>query len=75
MQMEMSREVRIFELHIRCENCLRESLRAVEVPNVDDAPSDEDELMESGFLGSLRFSCRRCEGTIGRLFGVSRRRS
>ena len=75
MQMEMTRDVRIFDLHIRCENCLRETMRAVEVPKVDDAPSDEDELVESGYLGAMRFVCRRCDGTIGRLFGVAQRRS
>ncbi|RVL61042.1 hypothetical protein [Sinorhizobium meliloti] len=65
---------RVFTLHIRCDNCLRESSRTVEVPAVDDAPCDVDELMESGFLGALRFNCV-CAGVVGQIIGISQERS
>ena len=74
MQLAIGGSSRRFELIIRCENCMRESVRCVPVPDVDDAPSDVDELIESSFLGNMRFSCRKCEGVIGLLVGASRLR-
>lgn len=65
---------KFFTLHIRCDNCLRESSRTVEVPAVDDAPCDVDELVESGFLGELRFNCV-CAGLVGQIIGISQERS
>lgn len=70
MQLAYSKPAMAFELHIRCENCTRESVRLLEVPDVDDAPQDVEELAESGLLSGLRFCCARCEGVIGRLFAV-----
>ncbi len=67
----VSRKVPTFELFIRCENCLRESLMVVEVPDVDDAPRDADQLADSNFLANLRFTCRHCRGNIGCVFGVA----
>ena len=64
---------RTFELHIRCESCLKESVCEVNVPAVPDAPADVDELVESSYLSSLAYCCGRCEGVIGRLFAVNRR--
>lgn len=72
MQLWSGGSSRKFELQIRCENCRRETARHVSVPDVDDAPSDVDELVESGFLASLRFSCVNCESAIGRLVGACR---
>jgi hypothetical protein len=60
-----------FTLHIRCVNCLRESIKALEVPLVDDAPLDPDELMESAFLDGVRYRCGQCEGMAGQIFGIS----
>lgn len=62
-------------LHIRCENCLRESSKLLEVPSGTDVPTDAYALEESGLLNNLTFFCRPCESTIGRLFGISGVRS
>lgn len=70
MQLAYSKPSSAFELHIRCENCSRESVRLLEVPDVDDAPQDVEDLAESGLLSGLRFCCARCECVIGRLFAV-----
>jgi hypothetical protein len=59
-----------FRLHIRCSNCLRESMRLLEVPAVADAPSDPDELMDSAYLENMPFCCAYCESIIGRLVGI-----
>ncbi|KNY18487.1 hypothetical protein AKG11_05070 [Shinella sp. SUS2] len=59
-----------FTLHLRCDNCMRESTRDIELPVGDDIPRDADELIESAFLGSLKFNCRPCGGVIGRLIGI-----
>lgn len=75
MQLAYSRPSLAFELHIRCENCARESVRVVEVPDVDDAPQDVEALVDSGLLAGLRYSCAKCEGVIGRLFAVMPLRS
>jgi hypothetical protein len=39
-----------FTLHIRCDNCLRESRRVIEIPLADEVPRDAEELIESAFL-------------------------
>jgi hypothetical protein len=62
---------RTFTLFIRCENCLRETMRDLNVPPGDDAPSDADELIDSGFLNNLSFCCGHCDSAIGRLVGVN----
>ncbi|ARM12097.1 MULTISPECIES: hypothetical protein [Rhizobium] len=71
MQLLISEASRQFELQIRCENCMRESARLISVPRIDGAPSDVEELLESGFLRSLRFSCAKCDSAIGILVAVS----
>lgn len=60
-----------FELHIRCENCMRESVKTVDVPDVDEAPIDPEDLVDSAFLQSIPYSCRPCGGVIGRLFKIA----
>lgn len=60
-----------FTLQIRCENCLRESEREVEMPVGEGVPRDAEELIESVFLEKLPFRCRPCGGVIGRLVGIS----
>ena len=59
-----------FKLHIRCENCQRESSRVIEVPEADDAPVDPEDMIDSAFLQSIPYSCRPCGGVIGRLFKI-----
>ncbi len=74
MTVALRRRPRLFTLHIRCDNCLRESARTIEVPPVDDAPCDVDELVESGFISALRFNCV-CAGLVGQIIGISQERS
>lgn len=59
-----------FTLHIRCENCMRDSVKVVELPIGDDAPRDPDELIDSAFLGSLSFNCQPCGSVIGQIIGI-----
>lgn len=71
MGLALRRDYRSFHLHIRCENCLRETMRVIEVPPGDGSPDDADELIESGFLGNMNFCCSHCDCVIGQLFGIS----
>ena len=71
MGLALQKPYRAFRLHIRCENCLRETTRALSVPPGDYSPSDADELIESGFLANMAFQCGHCECVIGQLFGIS----
>lgn len=59
-----------FTLHIRCENCMRDSMKVVDVPIGDDAPRDADDLTESVYLRTIPFRCRPCGSVIGRLVGI-----
>jgi hypothetical protein len=70
MQLAYSKPSLAFELHIRCENCARETVRVLEVPDIDEAPQDVEDLASSGLLSEMRFCCARCESVIGRLFAV-----
>lgn len=60
-----------FELRIRCDNCMRESMKTVDVPNVDDAPCYPEDLVDSNFLQTIRYRCRHCDCLIGRLEGIT----
>lgn len=60
-----------FKLHIRCENCVRDYALLLDVPDVEDAPTTVDELIESEFLARQRFTCHVCESAIGNLIGVT----
>lgn len=60
-----------FTLHIRCDNCMRDSEKMVEMPVGDEVPRDADELIESVFLEKIPFRCQPCGGVIGRLVGIS----
>lgn len=59
-----------FRAHYRCLNCEKNTFRAIEVPDVEDAPSDVDELLESAFFQNLRYRCEVCEGLIGRVIAI-----
>ncbi|GGC68354.1 hypothetical protein [Chelatococcus reniformis] len=65
----MSR-VSAFKLFVCCENCLKESVRRIDVPDHPDAPADIDELMESSLLQRQRFVCQQCESAIGTITGA-----
>jgi hypothetical protein len=60
-----------FTLHIRCENCMRDSVKVVDMPIGDDVPRDAEELIESVYLEKIPFRCQPCSGVIGRLVGIS----
>ncbi|TBY54557.1 hypothetical protein E0H59_13825 [Rhizobium leguminosarum bv. viciae] len=60
-----------FTLHIRCENCMRDSEKVVQMPIGDDVPRDVEELIESVYLESIPFRCQPCGSVIGRLVGIT----
>ncbi|MEP9376168.1 hypothetical protein ABLE91_05600 [Aquabacter sp. CN5-332] len=62
---------RQFKLFVRCECCRRESSRVIDVPDVEDAPTDVEELLCSTLLERQVFDCRECHGTIGLITGVA----
>lgn len=64
-------EYRSFTLHIRCENCMRDTERGVSVPACGQMPLDADDFLESALLDNMSFHCHHCHGVIGRLFGIS----
>lgn len=63
-----------FRLRLRCESCVRESQVVLDVPAVEDAPTDIDELLESAFLERQRFMCPECEGLIGSIASIAKLR-
>lgn len=60
-----------FTLHIRCENCMRDSEKVVQMPIGDDVPRDAEELIESVYLETIPFRCQPCGSVIGRLVGIT----
>ncbi|MFK4826021.1 hypothetical protein ACI0FM_14715 [Paenochrobactrum sp. BZR 588] len=63
-------EYKTFTLHVRCENCMRESFMGVAVPKEDGSPTDVDELLESAVLNNLPFKCSKCPSLIGKVIGA-----
>lgn len=71
----MNTEIRArFRIHVRCENCTKEASSILDVPNVEDAPGDIEELLDSAFLAQQRFVCRGCETPIGIIAGIAKLR-
>lgn len=60
-----------FDLHLRCENCTRESHQVINVPPGDGAPDTIEDLLDDVLLQNVRYRCRHCESTIGRIFMIS----
>lgn len=60
-----------FKLHVRCSNCTKDTFQRLEVPDVDDAPRDVEQLMESALLRRQVFACRKCQNPIGQLVAVT----
>lgn len=60
-----------FRLGVLCANCGAVSGRRLDVPAVDDAPCDVDELLESEFLRQQRFVCPTCESFIATVRSVA----
>lgn len=61
-----------FKLHYRCHNCQQNVFKRLDSPDVDDAPYDVEDLLESALLQNQRYHCTVCEGAIGTLIGVTR---
>lgn len=59
-----------FTLFLRCDNCMRECTRDIRLPVGEGIPRDAEELIESAFLGDLKFNCRPCGSVIARLVGI-----
>lgn len=59
-----------FKVYVRCLNCQKDYGTTLCPPAADDAPRDIDELLESNFLSSQRFSCSDCESPIATVTGV-----
>lgn len=70
MGMALEKSNRSFTLHIRCSNCLMESVK--EILGGEGGPSDEEELIDSGLISQIRFSCIQCESAIGQLVAITR---
>jgi len=60
-----------FELHVRCANCHKETIREFLVP-IDRASMDVDELLMSEAVNRVPYSCHACGGVVARIFGVRR---
>jgi len=60
---------RVFALHIRCSNCIRESVK--EICGGEGGPTDVDELIESGLIEKIQFSCIQCDSAIGHLVAIT----
>lgn len=67
--------VRSFKLHLRCANCRRDAVKVLNVPNVEGAPQDVDDLMEDACMQNLGFMCQACGGLIAKLVAVTTGRS
>lgn len=59
----------VFALHIRCSNCLRESVK--EIFSDERGPSNVEELIDSGLVEKIQFSCFQCESVIGQLVAIT----
>lgn len=60
-----------FKVHVRCDNCLRDASRVLEVPDAEEAPTSVADLVESAFLERQRFTCSRCEYPISLVTGIA----
>lgn len=59
-----------FKVYVRCLNCQKDYGTTLYPPHAEDAPADIDELLDSNFLSSQRFTCADCESTIATVTGV-----
>lgn len=71
MALALMRSQPPLRLHIRCENCLRESSKLLEVPAEVDLPDDARDLAAEGHLDNVAFYCVHCDSSIGKLFAIS----
>jgi hypothetical protein len=61
-----------FRLLARCHNCYKMEEGVLPVPEVDEAPRDRDELLDSNLLASMVFKCDHCEGLVSTVIGLDR---
>lgn len=59
-----------FGLRFRCTNCMHVMCRELISPNIEDAPYDVDELLESSLLSRCVYSCEECDNPITTLIAV-----
>lgn len=59
-----------FIVRLRCHNCLKTTTRAIESPDLEDAPCNVEELLESAWLQRQSFACGECENPIATLVSV-----
>lgn len=59
-----------FTLRLRCHHCLRITCRELISPDLDDAPTDIDELLESAWLRRQTFACGQCDNPIATIVSV-----
>ncbi len=59
-----------FLMRLRCHNCHHTTKREIETPDLDDAPCDVPELLESAWLRRQSFECDQCENPIATLVSV-----
>lgn len=70
MNLHSDFEYRTFSLKIRCENCMREEIMGVGVPDIAGSPTNAEELLESAVLDNARYRCRKCQGIIGQIVDI-----
>lgn len=59
-----------FLMRLRCHNCHHMTARTIESPDIEDAPTCVEELLESAWLSRQNFGCAQCENTIATLISV-----
>jgi hypothetical protein len=71
MGLALEKSGRMFGLHTRCVNCLKDTTIEIFMPYTEGA-IDAVDLAESAALGNVPFSCARCGGVIGQIVGVTK---
>lgn len=60
----------VFTMRLRCHHCLQITCRELMSPDVEDAPSDVEELLESAWLRRQSFACGQCDNPIATLVSI-----
>lgn len=61
-----------FRINVTCAGCLSRSSRNLAIPAIDEAPTDVDDLVDSGELDRMPFLCEKCEGRIATVTAIKR---
>lgn len=64
--------VATFRVGVACADCMARYNSDLAITAADDAPTTVDELVDSGALERMRFSCTRCDSAIGTIESVRR---